>query len=203
MDILLGTRNSYKLTEMRSLLEGGKGIKIHSMDEIERTVSVEEDQATLKANAGKKAIEISKHTKCFVLTSDGGVDIPGLGNKWDVLKNQRTVGQNRPDKEKVEVLMNLMAGLKGQDRECKYYLALALAKDGRLLWSFEDIFDSGYIVEKPDEEEIGPGLWMSHIWYYPQFKKTYVQLNESELNEVRKQGNKIKKELQNFLARLL
>ncbi|MGI5826701.1 MAG: non-canonical purine NTP pyrophosphatase [Patescibacteria group bacterium] len=203
MDILIGTCNSYKLTEMMSLLEGVKGVKIHFMNEIEGTISVEEDQATLKANAEKKAREISKQTDCFVLTSDGGVNIPGLGNKWDVLKSQRTVGQNKPDREKVEVLMDLMSELKGQDRKCNYYLALALVKNGQLLWSFEDIFDSGFIVEKPAKGKIAPGLWMSHVWYYPQFNKTYVQLNETELTEVRKQGNKIKNELQGFLVHLL
>lgn len=202
MDILIGTRNQYKATEMAYFLQGLKGVKIHSMDEIGKVDSIEEDQSTLKANAKKKAIEISKHTNWHVLTSDGGVDIPGLGDKWDILKNQRTVGENKSDKEKVKALLNLMEGLKGEDRRCSYQLALALAKNGRLLWSHQDITDVGYIIEKPDDSEIPPYRWMGHLWYYPKFKKTFNQMNEKERNEVRKQGDRIKKELQRFLEEI-
>ena len=199
MDILIGTKNPYKSAEMISFLEGVNNIKIHSIDEIEGENKVEEDQNSLKGNANKKAIEISKHTNYFVLTSDGGVDIPGLGDKWDILRNQRTVGEDKNDREKVDILINLMKGLKGEERKCTYHLALALAKQGQLIWSFEDIYDKGYIVEKPSESEIQNGRWMGFIWLYPQYQKVFTELNEDQIKEVRKQGNIIKKNLQQTL----
>jgi len=199
MDILIGTKNPYKAVEMRHFLEGLKGIKIRLLAEIDKVIDVEEDQDTLKANAEKKAIEISQHTDWCVLTSDGGVDIQSLGKKWDILKNQRTVGENKSDKEKVEVLIGLMEGLKGEDRRCAYHLALAFARRGQLLWSFQDVSDVGYIVEKPEDLEIPTGRWMGHIWYYPQFKKTFNQMNETERGEVRKQGARIRADLHRYL----
>jgi inosine/xanthosine triphosphate pyrophosphatase family protein len=202
MDILIGTRNQYKATEMAYFLKDIKGIKIHFLNETKITVSVDEDEATLKANAEKKAVEISEQTSWYVLTSDGGVDIPALGSKWNILKNQRTVGENKSDKEKVKALLNLMEGLRGEDRRCSYQLALALAKNGRLLWSHQDISDVGYIIKKPDDSEIPPYRWMGHLWYYPKFKKTFNQMNEKERNEVRKQGDRIKEELQRFLEEI-
>jgi len=198
MDILIGTRNDYKATEMAWFLAALDGLKIHFLKDTEINVHIEENQTTLKANAEKKAIEISKHTSWYVLTSDGGVDIPALGSRWDILKNQRTVGENKTDREKVMVLINLMKNLKGEDRKCAYHLALALAKNGRLLWSFEDISDVGYVIEKPDDSEIPPYRWMGHIWYYPKFKKTFNQMTEAERNDVRKQGDKIKEKLHQF-----
>ena len=203
MDILIGTRNQYKATEIAYFLKDLKGIKIHFLGETKINVSVDEDQPTLKANAEKKAVEISKHTDWYVLTSDGGVDIPGLGDKWDMLKTQRAAGENKSDKEKVAVLLGLMEGLKGDDRRCNYKLALALAKNGKLLWSYQDITDVGYIIEKPGDSEIPPYRWMGHLWYYPQFKKTFNQMNEKERNEVRKQGDRIKEELQRYLKDLI
>ena len=163
MNLLIGTRNQYKATEMVSFLEGLKNIKIHYLDEIVEKIIVEENQDTLEANARKKALEISKYTDWYVLSSDGGVDIPGLGNKWDIMKNQRTVGETKTDKEKVDFLISLMSGLKGEDRKCTYRLALALAKNGNPLWTFEDVTDVGYIIEKQQNTDIPPYRWMGHV----------------------------------------
>ena len=187
---------------MAYFLEGPKRVKIHFLVETEITVSIDEDQATLKANAEKKALEISQKTDWYVIASDGGVDIPGLGDKWDILRNQRTVGENNSDKEKVRILIGLMDGLKGEDRRCRYRLALALARKGQLLWSFEDISDVGYIVEKPEDFPILPYRWMSHVWYYPQYEKTLDQLDETERKEIRRQGDQIKKELRRYLKEI-
>lgn len=202
MDILIGTRNPYKSAEMTSFIKGLKNIKIHYLDEIKQNIKVEEDQDSLKGNANKKAIEISKYTDYFVLTSDGGVDIPGLREKWHMIKSQRTVGEDKTDREKVSILIDLMTDLEGEDRKCTYHLALALAKQGHLFWSIEDIYDQGYIVKKPSKSKIPNGRWMGFIWLYPQFQKVYTKLTKNELQEVRKQGNRIKKELQQKLKKI-
>jgi XTP/dITP diphosphohydrolase len=199
MDILIGTKNQYKIGEMISFLYGLNNIKIHDLDEIPEKIVVEEDQSSFKENAIKKAIEISKHTNWYVFTSDGGVDIPGLGGKWNILKNQRIVGESNSDKEKVDKLISMMSGLKGEDRKCTYHLALAIAKDGNILWSTKDIIDKGYIVEKPENTEIPPYKWMNHVWYYPQFNKTANQVNSTEREEIRKMAEYSKKSLQLFL----
>jgi inosine/xanthosine triphosphate pyrophosphatase family protein len=196
MDILIGTKNTYKSAEMDSLLEGLDGIKIHYLDELDLGIKVQEDQNSLIGNASKKAMEISKHTDCYVLASDGGVDIPGLGDKWDVLRNQRIVGEDKTDREKVNKLMELMTGLKYEERKCMYHLALALAKDGKLIWSIDDTYDKGYIVEKPSDKEISKGKWMASIWFYPQHQNVFTELNSVQINEVRQQGNLLKERLQ-------
>ena len=202
MDLLIGTRNQYKVAEMMSLLDEVKDIKIHYLDEIPEKIIIEEDQNSLETNARKKAVELSKHTDWYVFASDVGVDIPGLGDKWDILKNQRIVGETKTDKEKVDTLISLMSGLKGDDRRCSHHLALALAKGGNLLWSLEDTTDFGYIVEKPQNTDIPSYGWMGHVWYYPQFKKTFNQINEVEKNETRKILEKIKEELQQYLKKI-
>ena len=89
MDILIGTKNQYKATELVSFLGNHHGVNIHFWEEVGLEIKIEEDQPTLKKNAEKKAIEISKFTNWYVLASDGGIDIPGLGQKWNLLKNQK------------------------------------------------------------------------------------------------------------------
>lgn len=134
MDILIGTRNAYKKGEMIWFLGKNLKLNIHSLDELSINVKVEENESSLIKNAKKKAKEFSKLTDYYVLASDGGINIPGLGNKWDILKNQRTVGENNSDLVKAKFLLNLMKDLKGEERKVIYHLALALAKNGKVIW---------------------------------------------------------------------
>jgi inosine/xanthosine triphosphate pyrophosphatase family protein len=203
MDILIGTKNQYKATEMVSFLDNLPGINIHHWKEFGLEIKIREDQPTLKKNAEKKAIEISKLTNWYVLASDGGFDIPGLGKKWDRLKNQRIVGEDKTDVEKAEKLLGLMKGLKGEKRKATNRLALALAKKGKLIWSTEQISDRGYISEELSDREIPAYRWMGHLWYYPQHKKVFNKLSDEEKEEVRKQGTGIKRSLRKVIKKIL
>jgi len=138
----------------------------------------------------------------YVLASDGGVDIPGLGKKWDILRNQRIVGENNTDLKKAEKLIDLMKDLKGEKRKAAYHLALALAKKGKLIWATEQISDRGYVAEKLPDKEIPPYRWMGHLWYYPQYQKVFNKLSDKEKEEVRKQGAGIKRSLRRKINKL-
>ena len=202
MDVLIGTKNQYKATEMASFLGQSPGVKIHFWGEVGLDLKVEEDQPTLIKNAEKKAIEISKLTDWYVLASDGGVDIPGLGKKWNLLKNQRTVGENKTDLEKAEKLLSLMKGLKGEKRKASYRLALALAKKGKLIWSTERITDQGLIAEKLCDREIPHHRWMGHLLISPFHNKVFNKLTEKERNELRKQGERLQRSLRKIIKEI-
>jgi inosine/xanthosine triphosphate pyrophosphatase family protein len=202
VDILIGTKNQYKVTEMISFLTNHRDVHIHLMGELGLEIKIDEDQPTLKKNAEKKATEIAKVTDWYVLASDGGVDIPGLGKKWDLLRNQRTVGEDKTDQEKADKLLKLMGELKKEKRKVTYYLALALAKNGKLIWSTEQVYDKGYIVEKLPDRQIPEYLWMGHLWYYPQYKKVFNKLSEEEKEEVRKQGLGLKRSLRKVIEEI-
>lgn len=199
MDVLIGTKNKYKVTEMVSLLGDIPGLNIHYLEELNLDHKVDEDQKTLKQNAEKKAVEISKLTDFYILASDGGVDIPGLGEKWDLLKSQRTVGEDKTDLEKADKLLDMMRELKKEKRRVVYYLSLALAKNGVLIWSTKQIYDRGYIAEKLPDRQIPQYLWMSHLWHYPRFGRVFNKLSEKEKEEVRKQGLGIKRGLKRII----
>ena len=54
MDILIGTKNQYKATEMVSFLGINPRITIHLWEELDLAIKVEEDQLTLKKTRRKK-----------------------------------------------------------------------------------------------------------------------------------------------------
>lgn len=200
MNILIGTKNPYKVSVMEYMLDGIGDVKVHLLKDFDINVEVEEDGISLVENAQKKALEISKHTNMYVLTSDGGVDIPSLGDRWDLLRNQRIVGHDNDDLTKAMKVLDLMKDIKGDGRKVEYHLALALAKEGKILGTLEEITDRGYIVEVLPEGNISSGMWMGHIWYYPKFGKTLTQLENGELDEVNSQGDVLKSRLRDLIG---
>jgi len=69
MDILIGTKNAYKATEMAQFLTGIPNLKILFLRDFDLEINVVEDQATLEENARKKAEAISKLGSWHVLAS--------------------------------------------------------------------------------------------------------------------------------------
>ena len=203
MDILIGTKNEYKATEMISFLGNIPGVTVYRLEDLNLKIKVEEDQFTLRKNAEKKAKEISELTDWYVLTSDGGVDLPGLGDKWDILRNQRIVGEDKTDLEKALKLLLLMKDIKGEARKAEYHLVLAIGLKGRVIWSTEQITDIGYISEKLVDSDIPKYRWMGHLWYYPKHKKVFNKLTEEQKDDVRKIAAGIKKSLRKNVKKLL
>lgn len=183
-------------------LEGIDGVKVHFLKDQDIQVDVLENGNTLEENAQKKAIEISKKTDFFVLASDGGVDIPALGEGWNFLKNQRIVGEKRSDVQKAEKLLEMMRNLQGEKRKAEFHHALALAKKGKVLWSDEKITETGYIVKKLPDKNIPKSKWLSHLWYYPEFGKVFNKLDEFELEKVREQSTELKKNLREKVVKI-
>jgi inosine/xanthosine triphosphate pyrophosphatase family protein len=202
MDILIATKNAYKVGEMAFYLEDLEGIKIHFLKDQGFDIEIEENCKSLKENAGKKAIEISKKTNFLTLASDGGVTIPALGEKWDFLRSQRMVGEEKSDLEKSKTLLEMMKDLEGEERKIENYLALAVAKNGKLLWSDEKVTERGYVLEHLVDEDIPEYRWLGHLWYYREFGKVFNKLDAKELKQVREQAKELKENLQKFLRSL-
>lgn len=202
MKILIGTRNPYKAGVMKYMLSGIDNLEIYFLKDSDINVEVEENGLSLSENAQKKAVEISKYTDMYVLASDGGVDIPSLGDKWDILRNERTVGHNNDDLTKALKVLDLMDGIKNEGRKVEYHLALALALRGELVGTLEGVTDRGYIVETMPKGDIPLGMWMGYIWYYPKFGKTLTQLNDMELKEVNMQGDILKENLKRLIQNI-
>lgn len=203
MELLIGTNNKFKQKEMLWHLEGLEDVNFHFLSELEEKIDVEEDGKTLLQNAEKKAREISQHADWYVLTSDAGVDIPGLKEKWEMTKPQRIVGHDRHDLEKLETLIGMMKGLKGDERFCQFHFALALAHNGEIIWSEEVPGESGVIVEDYPKGPIAEHTWMARAWFYPELGRTDEELSPEERAEIRQQHQSaMKQDLQNKIRSL-
>ena len=187
MELLLATNNQFKQKEMLWHLEGLEGINLHYMSDLAEPIEVVEDGKTLLENAEKKAREISEQTDWYVLTSDAGVDIPGLGERWDMTRPKRIVGEHKDDLGKLKTLLEIMEGLSSTDRACKFHIALALGLKGQVVWSKEVEAEDGVIVETFDDRPISPNTWMARAWYYPEVGKTDEDLTPDQRSKMRQQ----------------
>ena len=96
-------------------------------------VDVEENGATFADNAGQKAAAASRVApRALALASDGGLEIPALGDAWDPLRTNR-FAPGDATASKAQQLLALMAPLRGAERAAQWVEALAVARAGRVL----------------------------------------------------------------------
>ena len=113
------------------------------------------------------------------------------------------MGENNTDLKKVQCLLSLMKDLKGREREVTNYLALALAKNGKVIWSNEEITDKGFIAKDLIDNNIPKYRWIGHVWYYPKHKKVFNQLDNNELEDIRKEGKELQESLVKQLEKII
>lgn len=99
---------------------------------------VDEIGPTFADNACEKAVVASRLAPgALALASDGGLEIPALGARWDPLRTARftAVADLR---EKALRLIELAKDLRADARAARWTEALAVARDGRVLASWTE-----------------------------------------------------------------
>ena len=98
-ELLLATGNAKKLAELKRMLKGHR-IKILGLDSFQNLPKVKEDKDTFRANARKKAIEISKRVDKLVMADDSGLEVPALGNAPGIY-SARYAGASQDDEKNI------------------------------------------------------------------------------------------------------
>ena len=176
--LILATTNPNKIEKLRWIMEDYfEDIKPQS-----QSIDVEETETNFEGNAALKAVEISKLYHCYAVATDGGVLIPALGDAWNAIFTKRFLGKdNVTDIDRIEGLLELMKDKKGDERKIMWREAIALAHNGRLLFSTEVDGDEGVIQTSYDPAQYAPGIWRCTLTAYPQFgNKNFFELNEDE-----------------------
>ena len=77
LSVVIGTRNPHKLRELKRLMRGS-GVRVRSLADYPGAPEVRETGRTFEANAIKKALAHSRHTKALTLADDSGLVVPSL-----------------------------------------------------------------------------------------------------------------------------
>ncbi|TSC65068.1 MAG: dITP/XTP pyrophosphatase [Candidatus Berkelbacteria bacterium Gr01-1014_85] len=166
-------------------------------------LDVEENGKTFEENAIIKALSFSQHYDGYVIATDGGASIPALGESWDGLRTKRFAGEEATDQERIEKLLTLMKDKKDNERAMLWREAIAVARNGQVLFSEEVEGAKGEVQASFDPTKYKPGIWVCSIWYFPELNKNFFDMTEKEQEYVEISWHRLFKSTRNYFEKHL
>jgi XTP/dITP diphosphohydrolase len=123
--LLIATRSSHKLAELRDLLSVERA-ELVSLDDLGVEGDVDETGATFEANSRLKARFGARATGLPTLADDSGLEVAALGGGPGV-RTRRYAGEAATDADNNAKLLAELAGLPPERRAARYVCVLALA----------------------------------------------------------------------------
>lgn len=199
-DILLATVNPAKQARLSWLLKG-LPVTCRAPDEVGLAglAGPEEGESTHIQIAREKAVAWCVDGSMMAISSDGGLEIPALGERWQSVLTHRLSGDGT-DQERVARLLEMMRSCSGGERQATWLEALAIADKGTLIASWEVRGATGYVAEAPGPLSAVPGFWAFSVWQIPALGKRYSELTDAELAQVEDHWTQLKDLVQSFLG---
>ena len=123
--LVVATRNSHKLSEIRAVLKD-LDLQIQGADEFPGCPEVEEDGDTLEANAEKKAREVGSYTGLLTLADDSGLEVEALQGAPGVY-SARYAGEGCSFADNNSKLLDALSDQKTEeDRAARFRCVMAL-----------------------------------------------------------------------------
>ena len=140
MRLTIATNNDNKLIEIKELLKEFN-IEIRTLKDL-NIKDINEPGETFLENSVIKALEVSKIVGGYVLADDSGLMIEALNNRPGIYSKRYS------GKGDYENNLKVLEELKGvTNRNAMFVTVLALAKDGKLINTYEGLF-KGTIDDK-------------------------------------------------------
>ena len=176
--LLLATNNPGKAAEFRQLL-AGCGWELVTPAELGLTIQVEETGQTYAENATLKAVEYARAGGLVTLADDSGLEVDALDGRPGVL-SARYAGADRTDQERVQALLEELAGVPDDERTARFRCVIAIADaTGRV--ELVDGTVEGRIGHEPRGEN---GFGYDPIFLLPDRGMTTAELPPDEKNAV-------------------
>lgn len=172
--LVFATSNPNKVIEIKMKINAKFEIK--SLAEINFTEDIPEPFDTIKANAIHKAEYIHNryNTNCFA--EDTGLCVNALNGEPGVL-SARYAGPQKSASDNINLLLERLKEKK--DRSAYFLTVIALYFNNKL-YTFEGKVE-GEII---DEKKGSHGFGYDPIFFYPQFNKTFAEINLAQKNKI-------------------
>jgi len=178
MELVVATKNSKKLREIKDLIKEG-ALKMTSLSDYPEAPRIIENGDTFKENAIKKAVKISRYAGALTLGEDSGLCIKALKGEPGV-RSSRFSGKNKSDLQNNLKVLRLMEEVPPGSRKAFYVCAVALADCGRLL-SVKEGKCHGVIAS---EQRGSSGFGYDPLFIIPGYGKTFAQLGEGVKHKI-------------------
>jgi XTP/dITP diphosphohydrolase len=187
MTIVLATRNKKKVEELRRMFAAYK-IRFLTLDSFPDCPDVEEDGKTFRTNAVKKAVEISKCTRCPAIADDSGLEVRALGGAPGVF-SARFAGEDADDEKNVRKLLRAMKNIKGEDRAARFVCCIAVALPDGTYKTFTG-YARGSIGGKPKGFN---GFGYDPVFYPSGYQRTFAEMTDPEKDSLSHRGKAMRK----------
>ncbi len=181
---VLASHNPGKIQEMSAIL-GAFGVAVVSPKELGITVDVEETGTTFAENAMLKAKAICEAAKLPAIADDSGLCVDAL-NGGPGVYSARYGGEELDDRGRYMLLLNSMRGQ--TTRTAHFACAIACAFPNGDTLTAEGRCD-GTIAFAPMGEG---GFGYDPVFFIPELKKTFGQLNAEEKSAISHRGRALK-----------
>jgi XTP/dITP diphosphohydrolase len=180
MDLLLATRNVNKTREFAQIL--GNRFRISDLSNLENCPKVEETGRSFRENAMLKALVVSLDQQLadrhlLVVADDSGLQIDSLGGAPGIF-SARYAGENATDEANIDKLLRELS--ETRERSARFRCVIALARDGKLLRTFEGAVE-GMIVDHPRGDR---GFGYDPIFLPDGFDATFGELPAEVKNKI-------------------
>ncbi|HNX91334.1 MAG TPA: RdgB/HAM1 family non-canonical purine NTP pyrophosphatase [Candidatus Omnitrophota bacterium] len=187
--LLVATFNKKKRAEIRSLLKTFKGIRVMNLEDIRLAPPmIIEDGKTFRENAVKKALTMSRFFDGLVIADDSGLEVEALGGKPGV-RSARFSRKNATDEENNAKLLSLLDNIPDEHRAARFVCHIALAKQGKLLDSFEGVVD-GKVLSIPQGAN---GFGYDPLFVPKKHEETFAEMSDDEKNKISHRAMALKK----------
>ncbi len=170
--LVVGTRNIKKRVELLGLL-GDLGWEIRDLATWPDAPEVEEDGETFEVNARKKASELARHLRRWVLGEDSGLVVPALKGRPGVL-SARYAGGHGDDAANNRRLLAELAPLPGKPHAAYYVCTVALANAQGEIQTVEEGRCHGVIIDQPRGTG---GFGYDPLFLIPEYHRTFGELS--------------------------
>ena len=182
-EIVLATRNSDKVREIKKIL---RGITFLSLKEFPKIPEIKEDGKTLEENAIYKAEFVAGLTGKMALADDSGLEVQALGDMPGVL-SARFAGEGVSYAENNRKLLKLMNG--NRKRRAKFRCVVALACPGVKTIVREGVC-RGRIANKPRGRR---GFGYDPVFIVSGLQKTFAELGAADKNNISHRAKALRK----------
>jgi len=187
--LVLATRNKGKVKELQELLAGA-GVEVVSLADFPDVPEVVEDGDTFQANAVKKAREVAEAVGELTLSDDSGLEVDCLDGAPGVI-SARFAGAQHDDEANNRKLLELMSGVPWEKRTGRFRCVVAIAVPGGKTETVEGTCE-GIITSEPRGTQ---GFGYDPLFFVPEYKRTFAELNAAEKNLISHRGKALQKAL--------
>jgi XTP/dITP diphosphohydrolase len=188
MQLIVATRNAHKTREITKIL--GSALAVQDLTAHPEISEITESGLSFEENAKLKAVAVSKQLPGLVIADDSGLEVEALGGAPGI-HSARYAGVSASDKEKIAKLLGQLAKVvaKSDRRGARFCCVLAVAREGRVLATFEGVIE-GKIAERSRGLR---GFGYDPIFIPDGFEETFAELPEELKNNISHRAKAIRK----------